>query len=68
MYIDALMKKVKIGIRTIGVKFLEGGREWRLAGLVFVDNLFLCGESEEGLKVLVLRFVKGCRRRGLNRM
>ena len=28
-------------------------REWRLTGLLFADELILCGESEEDLKVMV---------------
>ena len=30
-----------------------------------VDDLILCGESEEDLKVMVGRFVEVCRRKGL---
>ena len=47
------------------MKFLEDGREWRLPDLLYADNLVLCGESEEDLRVMVGRFAKVCRRRGL---
>ena len=30
--------------------FLEEGGEWRLPGLLYVGDLVLCGELEEGLK------------------
>ena len=40
------------------------GREWRLPGLLYADDLVLCGESEEDLRAMVGRFVEGCRRRG----
>ena len=43
----------------------EEGREWRLPGLLCADDLALCGESEEGLRAMVGRFVEVCRRRGL---
>ena len=43
-----------------GIRFLEDGREWRLLGLLYADDLVLCGESQEDL-----RFVEVCRRRGL---
>ena len=54
VYIDAVMKEVKIGM----------GREWRLPGLLYEDDLVLCGESEEDLRVMLGWFVEGCRRRG----
>ena len=48
----------------------EGGKnvnvkEWRLPGLLYADNLVLCGESKEDLKVMVGCFVEVCRRIGL---
>ena len=42
---DGVMKEVKMGM----------GREWRLPGLLYVDDLVLCGESEDGLRVMVER-------------
>ena len=39
--------------------------EWRLPGLLYADNLVLCGESEEDLRVMVGLFDEVCRRRGL---
>ena len=39
--------------------------EWRLPGLLFADDLALCGELEEDLRVMVGQFVVVCRRRGL---
>ena len=41
------------------------GREWRLPDLLYTDNMVLCGELEEDLRVMVERFIKVCRRRGL---
>ena len=32
---------------------------------MYADDLVLCGESEEDLKVMVGRFAEVCRRRGL---
>ena len=37
------------------------GREWRLPGLLYADDLVLCDESEEDLPVMVGRFVEVCR-------
>ena len=34
VYIDAVMKEVKMVMRRRGVRFLEDGREWRLTGLL----------------------------------
>ena len=44
---------------------MEEGREWRLPGLLYADDLVLCGESEEDLRAIVGRFVEVCRKRGL---
>ena len=41
------------------------GREWRLPGLLFADDLVLCFESEEDQRAMVGKFVEMCRRRGL---
>ena len=41
----------------------EEGREWRLTGLFYVDNLVLCVELEEDLRVMVGWFNDVCRRK-----
>ena len=61
----SVMKEMKMGMGSRGVKFMEEGREWRLHGLLCVYDLVLCGESEEDLRRMVGRLVKVCRRRGL---
>ena len=65
VYMDRVMKEVKMGMGRRGVSFLGDGREWRLHGLLYTDDLVLCGESEEHLRVMVGRFAEVCRRRGL---
>ena len=47
------------------MRFQEEGREWRLPGLLYADDLFLCSEPEEDLRAIVGRFIEVCRRRGL---
>ena len=47
------------------MSFLENGREWRLPGLLYTDDLVLCGESEEYPRVMVGQFAEMCRRKGL---
>ena len=59
------MKEVNIGMGRREVRFLEKWREWRLPGLLYADDLVLCGESEEDLKATVGRFVEVCRKRRL---
>ena len=51
------MKDLKMGIGRRGMRFKEGGREWRLYGLLYTDDLVLCGELEEDLRAIVGRFV-----------
>ena len=43
VYMYALMKEMKTGM----------GREWRFPGLLYADDLVLCSELEEDLKVMV---------------
>ena len=59
------MKKVKIGMGRREVRFLKDAREWRLLGLLYADDMVLCGESEEDLSAMVGHFAELCRRRGL---
>ena len=54
-----------MGVGRRGVRFTEEWREWKLPGLLYADDLVLCGESEEDLRAMVVRFVKVCKRRGL---
>ena len=57
IYVDAMMKEVKMGMGRRGVRFQEVRREWRLPGLLYTDDLVLCGGLEEDLKAMVGRFV-----------
>ena len=54
VYIDTVMK-VKLGKRE----------EWKLHGLLSVDDLVLCDELQEELRMMVGHLVEVCRRRGL---
>ena len=40
----------------------EERREWRLPGLLYVDDLVICGESKEDLRVMVGGFAEVFRR------
>ena len=37
-----------------------------MPGLLYYDDLVLCGESEEDLSLMVGHFVEVCRKRGVN--
>ena len=47
----------------MGVRFLKEGREWRLPGLLYADDLVLCGESKDDLIAMVVHFSEECRKR-----
>ena len=47
------------------MSFLEDGKDWRLPGLLYTDDMVLCGELEEDLRMMVGRFTEVYRRRGL---
>ena len=44
VYMDAVMKEVKMGMGRRGMRFMEEGREGRLPDLSYADDLALCGE------------------------
>ena len=50
------------------MSFLEDGIQRRLPGLLYADELVLCGESEKDLRVMVGQFAEVCRRRRLKSM
>ena len=54
-----------MGMGRKGVRFLKEGREWELPGLLYADDLVLCGESEDALRAMMGRFIEVCRKRGL---
>ena len=45
-----------MGMGRRGVRFKEEGRDWKLPGLLYADDLVLCGESEEEMRAMVGRF------------
>ena len=46
VYMDAVMKDVKIEMEGREVRFQEESRKWRVPGLLYSDNLVLCREYE----------------------
>ena len=65
VFMDEVMRELKMGMGRRGVRFQEEGREYRLHGLLYADDLVLCGESEEELRTILGRFIEVCRRRGV---
>ena len=63
VYMDGVMKEVKMGMGRRGVRSLEDWRQWKLPGLLYADDLVLCSDSEEDLKMMVGWFAEVCRRR-----
>ena len=47
MYIDGVIKKVKMEMRRKTVRFSEEEGEWRLSGLLYADVLASHDESEK---------------------
>ena len=64
VYVDAMMYEVKMEMGRRGVRFQEG-TEWRFLAPLYADDLFLCGESKEDLRVMVGHFFEVSRKRGL---
>ena len=61
VYMNAVMKGIENGNRRKGVRFQEDGKEWRLLGLLYADDLFFVGS----LRAIVGCFIEVCRRKGL---
>ena len=59
---DAVIEEL---MGKIGVSFLKEDEEWRLPGLSYANDLFLCQGSEEYLKVMVGHFIEVFRKRDL---
>ena len=49
VFMDTVMKELKIEMGRRRVRFQEERREWRLPGLLYAVDLVLFGESEETL-------------------
>ena len=49
----------------VNIRMGRRGEKWRLPALLYADDLVLCNESEDDLRVMVGRFVEVCRRGGL---
>ena len=63
IYMDGVMKEVKMEMGKRGVSFLEDWREWKLPVLFYEDDLVLCCKSEKGLRMMMGWFAEVCRRR-----
>ena len=50
------------------LRFQEEGREWRLPGLLYADDLALYGDLEEDLEAKMGRLADVCRRTGKRSM
>ena len=58
VYLDGVMKEVKMGMGRVGVRFQEERREWGLSGLLYEDGLVLHGELEDDARAMVGCFVE----------
>ena len=58
VFMDAVMKEMKMRMGRKEVRFHEETRVWRLTGLLYADDLVLCVESEEDLRAMVERFIE----------
>ena len=65
VYMDGVMKEVKMGMGKRRMRFQEEGREWRLPGFLYADDLVLCGELEEDMRMMVGCFSEVCGGRAL---
>ena len=50
VYMQEVMKEMKLEIRRKGVRFSKKKRDWRLHSFLHVDDLILLFESEEDME------------------
>ena len=50
---NAVMKEVKMGMGSMGARFLEEVRESRISGLLYADDLISCDKLEENFRTMV---------------
>ena len=65
IYMDGVMKEVKMEMGRRGVRFLRMVEGRDCLASCMQNDLVLCGESKEDLRVMVGEFAEVCRRRGL---
>ena len=61
VHMNAVITEVKMGMGRMGVRLPEEGREWRLPGIFYANELDLCGKLEDDLNVMVGKFAEVCR-------
>ena len=65
IFMDGVMKEVKMRIRNEGAGLMKDGIEWKIPACLYADDAVLFAESEEELQRMVSAFDKVCERRKL---
>ena len=65
IYMDGVVREVKVKAKEVGVKMCANGEEWLLNAILFADDTALIAESESDLQKLVKIFDNVCKRRKL---
>ena len=65
IYMDGLMRELKVKTKLSGVVLGEGGERWRINHIMFADDVVLMGDSDKELQEMVSKFEEMCRRRKL---
>jgi len=65
VFMDAVMKEVRMGTRNIGVRLEVNGNEWRVSDLLYADDVVFMSETEAELRSMIECFNNVSNRRGL---
>ena len=65
IFMDGVMKEVRQGMGTRGVRLVRGREEWWISDLLYADDVVFVAESERELRELIDKFNRVCKRRGL---
>ena len=65
VFMDGVMKEVRMRINGMGIGLERDGIEWTLSDLMYADDVVFMAKSERELSVMIQNFDYVCKRRGL---
>ena len=65
VFMDGVMKEVRMRINGMGIGLERDGIEWTLSDLMYADDVVFMAKSERELSVMIQKFDYVCKRRGL---
>ena len=61
VFFAGVVKERKMRMGRTRVRLSEEGREWRVTGFLYADDLALYGQLEQDLRVVIRCFIEECK-------